>query len=376
MVRKRLDTRTARFDRGRNIGATTVRKRLDTRTGGPKKLAGATMYRYLFPDSSFWYRQQLEKRGGNETVVQKKIVPEKKKNASIKHRNSPTREVKKSQVEERVLSILAQLHVLGIKSPKRIHVAHLVGCTHVSSTEFLQAMSKLKNEGCIMYPGKDKVSLTECGLARAPAIEPPTSNEEVQSYIKKLLVPKAAQAFDILSDGCRHTRQHVAGKLGYTHLLSSGFTGVTKALREFDLVLQPKDQTTKKTLLQLSDIAFPFGRPSYVKTKESNTVQIKRQKSKSRPIFSTGAEICKEFPGYGLFRGVVMSICDDDGEILYRIRYDDGDTEELQECSMEEYVEAAKRQRALEAKDVHGREESAAERSRGKVQRAYASRED
>lgn len=67
---------------------------------------------------------------------------------------------------------------------------------------------------------------------------------------------KAEQVFVLLSDGKVHERAKIAAALDYQDINSSGFKKVISKLSGLELVQYPS-----KPSLQLTDIAFPFGRP-------------------------------------------------------------------------------------------------------------------
>jgi len=167
----------------------------------------------------------------------------------------------KVPVEQRILSSLKELLDLGITAPPRSQIALFSGYSNVQSASFKKAMKNLNQElGFIDYPDKDTVRLTATGTSQAPsAVAPATSNHEIQERLKKMLKDKAPAIFDQLKDGRSHAREQVAATVGYSNMASKGFKDAVKQMLSLNMIEESKEG--KKKLIQLTDIAFPFGRP-------------------------------------------------------------------------------------------------------------------
>jgi hypothetical protein len=188
-----------------------------------------------------------------------------KKRTTAKH-SAPSRSAgEKKSVEEKILCAMADLLHLGISTPPRVQVAFFSGYGNVKSAGFATALSSLKTKGYIEYPNNQTVNLSETGSAKAgPVADPPTSNAEAHERIKNILKggKTTGLVLDQLSDGLAHIRKDVATATGYGNEKSSGFATTLAKMKSLGILVYPKDTTdSKKNLIQLTDIMFPFGRP-------------------------------------------------------------------------------------------------------------------
>jgi hypothetical protein len=189
---------------------------------------------------------------------------------------------KKSCLDSGTLSVgdkichgLAELRALGMQAPTRIHVARSAGYTNAKSTGFTKQLCKLKKEGILDYQKGDRLALTEQGLQSMLKVDPPKDNDEAQARLRMILKlgPKSSKKgkpqegstksdliFDILSDGMVHERQKLADATGYTNVKSTGFTKVLGKMSGLKLIHYPPGGNPS---VQLTDIAFPFGRPMF-----------------------------------------------------------------------------------------------------------------
>ena len=168
----------------------------------------------------------------------------------------------KIPIEQLILSSLKELLDLGIDAPPRLQVAVFSGYSNLQSKGFVKAMKELyTGKGFIEYPDSKTVRLTLAGIANASSVASAAStNEQVQQRFKNMLKEKAPEVFEILKDGRAHDREHVAASVGYSCLQSKGFVKALKQMKGLNLIEYPKD--AKKKLVQLTDLAFPFGRPA------------------------------------------------------------------------------------------------------------------
>ena len=196
----------------------------------------------------------------NASTAKPKVV---KKGTKSKHK-TPSRSISDGtkSVEQKILSAMKELLEIKISTPPRKQVALFSGYSNTASKGFANALSKLsKTHGFIEYPDKKTVRLTGAGIAAAGAVSPPTSNVEVQERIRDLLKPKEIEIFNILCDGNAHLRRDVATATNYTNVASKGFANALSKLSTLDILEYPKHPTDSKIkLVQLTDLAFPFGR--------------------------------------------------------------------------------------------------------------------
>lgn len=191
-----------------------------------------------------------------KTKVAKKAKPTKAKVFSPSSRGSGEG---KLPVEERILSSLKELLDLGIIAPPIVQIALFCGYSNVQSASFKKAMKNLVGQNLIEYPSKETVSLTSAGADKAPSVvAPATTNEQVQDRLKQKLKDKAPLIFEELADGLPHVRSEVAASVGYSNPQSAGFKDAVKQMMVLSIVEHPDGN---KKFIQLTDIAFPFGRP-------------------------------------------------------------------------------------------------------------------
>jgi hypothetical protein len=184
-----------------------------------------------------------------------------KKKQVSKPRARPHGSDKKISVHDKILSSMAELRALNILTPPRTQVALFSNYSNTKSMGFAKALSHLKKQGFIEYPGKGIVRLSEEGLAKAGTVDPPRSTADVHDRIKALFPAQAQKLFNSLSDGLTHPRDDVKTACGYKNEKSYGFAKSLSTLSSLGIVEYPKDPAdSKKKLVRLTDISFPFGR--------------------------------------------------------------------------------------------------------------------
>jgi len=169
-----------------------------------------------------------------------------------------------SPTEQKILSAMSELRSFNILTPPRNLVALFSGFTTASSPGFAKPLINLKRKGFIHYPKGKMVALTRTGVVVAGDVDPPSGNRQVQDRIKGLLTPTSKKLFDVLSDGRDWTLEDLAAATGHSSIKSKRFAVGLKAMSsigivEFPVVTYPSSGA-KKTLVCLTDIAFPFGR--------------------------------------------------------------------------------------------------------------------
>lgn len=175
---------------------------------------------------------------------------------------SRTRSKKARNVHEKICDALMELRALHVTEPPRIQVALFAGYSNTKSTGFVKACSQLKKKGFLEYPGSKTMRLSNLGAQKLPPVDPPRDNAAVQARLRVMLQgkgkgasSKADQMFEILSDGKVYSRQDVATAMGYSNLKSTGFVKALSILGGLGLAIYPNT-----TSVQLTDIAFPYGR--------------------------------------------------------------------------------------------------------------------
>ena len=164
-----------------------------------------------------------------------------------------------SGVAIKIYNALAEMHALGIPTPQRHHVALLAGYTNVRSTGFAKALGAVKKRELIVFPSGSTVALSPTGIEALPStIGQPKNNDEMKMRLVGVIKsPKAGEVYDCLFDGKVHRRSELAAAVGYTNIKSTGFAKVLSKLGGLGVLHYPDSQT-----VQLTDIAFPYGRPN------------------------------------------------------------------------------------------------------------------
>ncbi|KAL3909713.1 MAG: hypothetical protein SGARI_002462, partial [Bacillariaceae sp.] len=134
----------------------------------------------------------------------------------VRKSSSPTKRGGKS-IAEKAIESLAQLYALGITV---VTISRLMKmCNADKEGSFKILMGKKKKEGLISMPDKKTYSLTAVGVAAAPKISKPATQEELTMLIKSIFkvgdsgVP--GKIYAILLDGNSHSVNDLATECGY-----------------------------------------------------------------------------------------------------------------------------------------------------------------
>jgi hypothetical protein len=195
------------------------------------------------------------KSGGGTNSSRSSVKKHRKKQPSNKQLPAAGAGV---STRERICNALLEWHALGISEPSRIHVALYAGYTNCKSAGFAKALTQVKSEGLIEYPNAKTLRLSQHGLGSLPKIDPPKNNKAAQERLCTRIAPKACGIFRFLHDGQVHDREEVALASGYTNLKSAGFAKALGTLSGLGIMSYPD-----KKSVQLTDIAFPYGRPQW-----------------------------------------------------------------------------------------------------------------
>lgn len=198
----------------------------------------------------------------------------KKKKQQTKHRlltsaksksNSGTNA--KEAASLKILSALAELDAFKTCAHDKQKVAIAAGYKSTDTKSFREAIIQLRNNEDIECLPAKKILLTEQGRARVgPAINiTPKTNEEMLFQIVKIVkIPGHKQGcgkfVDSLKDGGAKTKLQVARDMGLTSTDTKSFRNCLKVLVEQGMV-EKVDCPSSKSLIRLSDDAFPQGRP-------------------------------------------------------------------------------------------------------------------
>jgi hypothetical protein len=157
-----------------------------------------------------------------------------------------------------IMNATARLGRVHDGAPPRDLVAIFAGYPSGQTAGYKKMLSFLKKEGMVEFPGKDTMTLTDQGVeASGGQVAEPVSNEDFHEIIKDMLSPKHKEAFDFLADGRACERSELAELLGYPNDATPGFKKTLSQIKKQAFV-----EYVGRDMVQLSDKAFPFGRPS------------------------------------------------------------------------------------------------------------------
>lgn len=173
--------------------------------------------------------------------------------------------------EPKILGGLAKLYAAGVTEPKRALLSLVTG---YPSKSLLTLMGKLKKKNLLVYPDAHTVRITSEGLSRVPSSATAATgssgmltNKEIQNRLKSTLNLKfqPTRIFDALVDGKIHNKKELAMSLGLDGSKFASFKTYLSSLGGMGLVIYPT-----KDSIQLTDLAFPLGRPSSEDKEESD----------------------------------------------------------------------------------------------------------
>ena len=181
---------------------------------------------------------------------------------------SSTKKKKRStsgSVANLILNALMELRALNITEPSKVYIGLMSGYTNTQSAGFVKQLSALKSDGMITLPNGKCISLTQKAVGMIPAVEAPKTNKEVQDRLRATLKAKSSKSkatrsdevFEALQDGKTMTKKDLGTLMHYTNIQSAGFTKVLSQLSGLKLL-----EVVDKSSVRLSDICFPYGRPT------------------------------------------------------------------------------------------------------------------
>lgn len=167
----------------------------------------------------------------------------------------------KTTSKEVLLAIIGQVSQLnnGNGADKEIVATRAGYPDGPKSSAFTMAITRLRKKEFLTVSDDGLLRLTESGreLAGNADIDAlPSSNQEQHQRMRESLSAKQKLLFQQLTDGQPQTREYLARALGYESHKAGAFTmllGRTKKLGYLDYI--------DKVSVQLTDMAFPLGRP-------------------------------------------------------------------------------------------------------------------
>ena len=147
--------------------------------------------------------------------------------------------------QRKVLWALAWWATLGTHGPTRAQLAAVAGYSPTSGG-FGNLLSQLNSAGLIQYPSQGAVSLTLNGRATAGTVKPPTSLQELFSFVRGVLDNPQAKVLDALLEGrgAEMTREAIAKRTHYSPT-SGGFGNILSRLSSMGLITRPRAGSVK-----------------------------------------------------------------------------------------------------------------------------------
>ena len=167
----------------------------------------------------------------------------------------------------KILAALVELNIFSTVARKRQQVALAAGYENVTTKSFRSALQALRDCGDIEFQEPQMIFLTEQGRARAGnVVSVAKSNTEMLTHIVEVVKVQnykqgCGKMVESLKCGSTKTRLQVANDMGLSRTDSHGFRNCLSALKKHGLIDVCKASTSKQELIQLSDFAFPEGRP-------------------------------------------------------------------------------------------------------------------
>lgn len=146
-----------------------------------------------------------------------------------------------SPLMQRIVDAIAELGLLGVRTPDRAQVAFLVGYTNLRSKSFINALGALRSLGLIDYPSDGCVALTEAGITVARPRQRPRSPQELQARVLQQLTPVQQRILQplIAMYPRAMTRDALAQEAGYSNTRSKSFVNSLGRLRSLGFIEYP-----------------------------------------------------------------------------------------------------------------------------------------
>lgn len=160
--------------------------------------------------------------------------------------------------DQRILAAIETASTIeNTEAPSRDMVNKIAGFTDPKSSTIRNAYAKLKKMKLIEIEGTT-VRYTEAGRKAAGPAEQVTTNEQYHAIYKKQINSSASlKIFELLAKaGTAMDAETIAEEVGIKSIKSSTWRNALAPLRKLNLL-----EEVDKQCFQLSDRAFPFGRP-------------------------------------------------------------------------------------------------------------------
>mgnify|MGYP005850345807 CR=1 FL=1 len=204
-----------------------------------------------------------------------KVVAAKATSSKTHSKHAIKKNSSSEAVEEKIIRVVAELRkTLNKDDIPKLLVAILSGYSHMQSTGFSKAMTKLNKDQILERSKEEKgcIRFTEKGLSRVlqaasdnfPVVDVTVKNNgQVHELLLEMVkkrpkVPsgdKVECVWNCLADGQPHTKQELLKASGYGHISSTGFVKILEALKDLGFT-----ESAESKKLQLKDFVFPFGR--------------------------------------------------------------------------------------------------------------------
>lgn len=133
-----------------------------------------------------------------------------------------------------LLKAMAWWRQMGHEQPTRAQLAAIAGWK-VGGSNLRGRMAELSAAGLIQYPNANTVSLTDAGIAAAPA---PDTGTTLMDSIRSMLSNPQRLLFDAMKPGVVHSRETVAGHIGWEPT-GSNMRGRLAELSALELIEYP-----------------------------------------------------------------------------------------------------------------------------------------
>lgn len=144
-----------------------------------------------------------------------------------------------------ILAALAKFEAIGRRAVDKRWVAALAQVSHTSG-QFGNNLGGMRTAGYIEYPQSGVVALTDAGRNVAPAVDPPSSPEEMLAQCKEIVSPAQGLILDALAESYPEPLEKaaIAEDIGVSPT-SGNFANNLGALRSAGMILYPSTGTAK-----------------------------------------------------------------------------------------------------------------------------------
>lgn len=164
-------------------------------------------------------------------------------------------------VEQRILTKMADRAVFGVTEVSLAEVVKFSGYSWPTAAKFIKAKQALVEKGHLEYLKQSKSFLiTEDGLKAAPnsrKLEKSKTNASFHEQLKDQFgKPKSYEILQMLSDGSDHNRKETCNALGYKYTTAQAYAQAVSELKTLGFL-----EAAGSGMFRLTNKAFPCGRP-------------------------------------------------------------------------------------------------------------------